>query len=499
MRRYLYYIDGRMARIRTTLRSCLLIYITLTHPLSAGEIRLPSLGGDYSASILSPEEEHLLGESFMRSLREQITFSSEPLIQHYTQTLGEQLAAQSENPSKKFEFFVIDNPTINAFAGPDGKIGIHTGLIKKAENEGELAAVLAHEIAHVTQRHLMRRLESQQDMSLPTVATVLATVIAASADPQAGEAVAATATGLSIQRQINFTRSNEQEADRVGMQILHSAGYSPSNMPSFFERLQQANRYSGESLPEYLQTHPLTLSRIADAESRAAQFSQQKKIDSLEFNLIRQILLVNDFNNPQHAIRHYKTGLQQTTDPHTTQYQQFGYGMALLKAGQSAKAIKQLLPLLEQNPDHPILITAIAQAYIESGNISDALKTVKTTHQLYPSHLPLTYLFTDLLISSGEYNQAIRVLEQRISITSTIPQLYQKLAIAYGSADQPVKSHIAQAQYHFFLGETKNALSQLDYAERAARKGRGNFILFSAIDAHRLIYEEKEDREKGQQ
>lgn len=494
-----------MASIRITLHSCLLIYITLTAPLNAGEIRLPSLGGDYSTSILSPEEEHLLGESFMRSLREQITFSSEPLVKHYIQTLGEQLAAQSEFPTTSFEFFVVDNPTINAFAGPDGKIGIHTGLIEKSENEGELAAVLAHEIAHVTQRHLMRRLESQQDMSLPTIATVLATVIAASADPQAGQAVAATATGLSIQQQINFTRSNEQEADRVGMRILHGAGYSPSNMPAFFEKLQHANRYSGEHLPEYLQTHPLTVSRIADAESRAAQFSRQEEVDSLEFNLIRQILLVNGFRNPQQAIRHYKTRLQQTIDPNSIQHLKFGYGMALFKAGQPSEAIKQLSQLLGENPDHPILTITIARAHMENGNMGEALKIVGNSHQLYPSNLPLTYLFTELLISSGQNDRAIRLLEQRINTTSTVlhnqrattsPELYQKLAIAYGSANQPVKSHIAQAQYHFFMGETKSAISQLDYAERAARNGRGNFILFSAIDAHRLIYEEKEVKEK---
>ena len=495
MRRYLYYIDAGMASIRVTLQSCLLIYITSTTSLNAGEIRLPSLGGDYSASILSPEQEHLLGESFMRSLREQITFYNEPVIQHYIQTLGERLVTQSEVTSKDFEFFVIDNPAINAFAGPDGKIGVHTGLIEKAKNEGELAAVLAHEIAHVTQRHLMRMLESQQDMSLPIIATVLATVIAASADPQAGQAIAATTTGLSIQKQINFTRSNEQEADRAGMKILHSAGYSPSSMPAFFERLQQANRYSGESLPEYLQTHPLIISRIADAESRAARFSQQKKTDTLEFNLIRQMLLVNSFKNPQHAIRQYETKLQQIVDPLAIQHHQFGYGVALLKSGQPTKAIKQFSQLLEQNPGHPILITTISHAHMENGNISEALKTVEDTHQLYPSYLPLTYLLADLLISSGENDQAIRMLEQHISTSSTTPELYQKLAIAYRSADQPVKSHIAQAQYHFFLGETESALSQLDYAERAAKNGRGNFILFSTIDAHRLIYEEKEERE----
>jgi len=496
---YLYYIIGWITSIRAVLYSCLLTYITSTTPLNAGEIRLPSLGGDYSTSILSPEQAELLGESFMRSLRNQVTFSDEPSVQYYIKSLGEQLAAQSDIPAQDFEFFVIDNPTLNAFAGPDGKIGIHTGLIEKTESEGELAAVLAHEIAHVSQRHLMRQLESQQDLSLPTIATVLATVVAASADPQAGQAVAATATGLSLQRQINFTRSNEQEADRVGMQILYDAGYDPANMPAFFGRLQQANRYSGDNVPEYLSTHPLTLSRISDAESRAAQFPQQQKGNEDEFHRIRQILLIDRFKNAQRAVRHYKILLQKADTPNIRKYLQFGHGIALLKAGQSTEAVKQLLVLLQTNPDNPTLATTIAYAYMEDGNRDAALKIIRDVHLLYPSHLPLTLLHADLLVSSGRSDQAVRLLEQRINTATEVPELYNKLSAAYGSANQPVKSHISQAHYHFLLGETKKAISQLDYAERTARDGRGNFIIFSAIDARRLLYEEKEKSEKEQE
>lgn len=497
MRTHLYYIIRRMASFSAILFFSLLIYITSTAPLKAGEIRLPSLGGDYSASIMSPEQERLLGESFMRSLRDNITIYNELSVQHYIQTLGERLATQSDITAKNFEFFVVDNPTINAFAGPDGKIGIHTGLIKKTESEGELAAVLAHEIAHVSQRHLMRRLESQQNLSIPTIATVLATIVATSADSDAGHAVIATATGLSLQKQINFTRSNEQEADRIGMQILYDAGYDPINIPRFFRRLQEANRYSGDGVPEYLRTHPLTLSRIADAESRAVQFTRLQNSDRDEFHQVRQILLVNSFNNPQLGIRHYRSHLQNMSDEQTDTYLQFGYGLALIRADLPKQALKQLLPLLSQNPEQPNVAISVSKAYTGAGAIDNALKVTQQLHNLYPSHLPLTLHYADLLMQNGQPKESVRLLEHNITdLHGTNSKLYKTLATAYAVDNQIAKSHIAQAQYLFLMTETDSALKQLDYAERAAKNNGGDFIIFSTIDAHRHRYEEKRVREQ---
>ncbi len=486
-----------MTSVRAIFCITLLIWLTSTPPLQAGEIRLPSLGGDPSDSILSPEQEQLLGDAFMRSLREQLTIIEQPEIEHYIQTMGRRLALQSSGGTRSFEFFVVDNRSINAFAGPAGVIGIHSGLIEMAESEGELAAVLAHEIAHVSQRHLMRRLESQQNLPIPAIATILATVVAASASPQAGEAVAATATGLSLQRQINFTRSNEREADRIGMQILHSAGYDPSNMPAFFRRLQQANRHSGESLPEYLRTHPLTLSRVADAESRAAQFPPQQELDSGEFFLIRQILHINRMRNPELTIRNYRTQLEENRNPATQERLQFGYGLALLKADLPKQALRELLPLQQRHPDQPTLAIATARARAATGAMDEALYLVQQLHNLYPSHLPLILSHADLLLQNGQPGAAAHLLEQGIATLPDSPELYKKQATAYAMANHQARSHLAQAHYHFLMTETKSALSQLDYAERAARENRSNFIIFSTIDARRLSYEKMEEREKA--
>lgn len=498
MRRYLYYIPPQIASIPRLFCLLLLTQLTSIASLQAAEIRLPFLGGDPTAAILSPEREALLGESFMRSLRKQITIIDDPEINHYIEELGQRLALQSDDPEQSFEFFVVDDPSINAFAGPAGKIGIHSGLIEKARSEGELAAVLAHEIAHVTQRHLMRRLESHQNLSLQNAATVLATIIAASANPQAGQAVAATATGLSLQREINFTRGNEQEADRVGMQILHGAEYAPSHMPSFFKRLQQANRFSGEGIPEYLRTHPLTLSRIADAENRVAQYHASSNHESEDFYRIQQQLKLTHFSHPEAALRHYRQQLKQSIGASEQSRLQYGYGLALLQADQPQQALQQLLPLLEQQPDRAMLAIAIARAEIASGNSEQGLRRLAEIGQLYPSDQSITILHADQLLKQGRAAEAVKLLQLRLENAPTSALLYHKLATAHTQANHPPESHLAQAQFDFLRGETKAALRQLDYAERAARQNNGHFILFSTIDARRLRYEEKEVLEKSE-
>ena len=485
-----------MASFRPILSITLAGLLLFTPTLQAGEIRLPSLGGDATASILSAEQEQLLGESFMRSLREQVTIIEQPVIHHYIQALGERLVLHSDTPEKKYTFLVVDNPSINAFAGPAGIIGVHSGLIELAASEGELAAVLAHEIAHVSQRHLMRRLESQQDLSIPTIATVLATVVAATASPEAGEAVAATATGLSLQQQINFTRGNEQEADHIGMKILHQAGYAPSSMPAFFRKRQKRTRGSGGTLPEYLRTHPLTLSRVADAEGRAAQYPPQEIMEDETFHLIRHALRVDRFNNPPVAVRHYRKQLQEVAGSPLRERSQYGLGIALLQADRPAEALQQLLPLLQSWPDQPVLTIAVAYAEVESGDPDAARERIRQLNSLYPAHLPLVLAHVELLLQTRRLDEAIHLLEQRLSQLPNSPMLYQQLATAHAQANHPAESHLAQAEYHFLRGETASALSQLDYAERAARGNQRNFILFSTIDARRLAYEEKEQREK---
>lgn len=490
---YLYYIPLKIASLSWLFSLLLLI----SPPVESAEIRLPSLGGDSTVSVMTPQQEQLLGEAFMRALRKQIDIIEEAEIHHYIETLGQQLVLQSDDPTAPFEFFVVRDQSINAFAGPAGKIGIHTGLIEKAESEGELAAVVAHEIAHVTQRHLMRAFESQQQQPLLTAATVLATIIAASASPQAGEAMIATSAGLSLQQQINFTRSNEQEADRVGMEILHGADYRPMHMTTFFKRLQQASRHESESLPEYLRTHPLNLSRIADAESRLGRYPSKPPRDSEEFYRIRSLLQIEQFTHPEAAIRHFQQQLAYTDPPQPSN--QFGLAVAYLQADRPSEALPILQTLHHNSPDTPTILLQLARAEIALKQPQKALKRLGNARRLYPTHIPLLLLQSELLHQQGQSAQAIQTIEEGIGNHPLSTMLYQQLALIHTQANHPVQSHLAQGHYHYLRGETKAALRQLDFADRAAKSAETDFILFSTIDARRRLYEEKETIEKAEE
>ncbi|MDP3333241.1 MAG: M48 family metalloprotease, partial [Methylococcaceae bacterium] len=262
-----------------------------TQAVEIEKIDLPDMG-DSSGTLISPQEEKEFGEFFFRSLHRQVTINQDAEIQQYIQTIGEKLTAHSDTPGYPFHFFVVLENNINAFAGPGGYIGVNSGLIVTTEAESELASVMAHEIAHVTQRHLYRAAEAQGRLSIPTMAATLAAILLGTQSPAMGQAAIMAIQAGSVQFQIDFTRDNELEADRVGMQTLAASQFDPRSMPTFFERLQQATRYYGQNIPEFLRTHPVTAARISDTRGRAENYPYKQYPDSLDFLLIQAKLRV---------------------------------------------------------------------------------------------------------------------------------------------------------------------------------------------------------------
>ena len=264
------------------------------------KLDLPEMG-DSSGTIFTPMQEQELGEAFFRSLHSETQVNKDPEVSEYIQTLGQKLAANSDNPAQPFHFFVVDNPEINAFAGPGGYIGVNAGLILVSEEESELASVLGHEIAHVTQRHLYQALQASGRIQMISFAAMLAAMLIGSRmggsggyqsqpyctsrnegcqrSTNAGQGLAMAAMGAGTQAMINFTRDNEAEADNIGMQILSRSEFDPRSMPTFFERMQQSTRFAGHGTPEFLLTHPVTVSRIADTRSRAEKFAYRQYLD----------------------------------------------------------------------------------------------------------------------------------------------------------------------------------------------------------------------------
>jgi len=275
---------------------------------------LPDLG-DVAQAGFTPLQERRLGESIMREIRADRAFYDDAEATDYINGLGNRLASRSTESRQDFEFFLIRDSQINAFALPGGFIGVNTGLMLAGQSESEVAGVLAHEIAHVTQRHIARMLQQQQQSSITSIATLAAALLLARVNTQAAEAAFAFGQAGAIQNQLNFTRENEREADRVGLQILDQAGFDPRGMAGFFERLQRATRVYESGAPSYLRTHPLTFERIADMQNRTEAMGYRQVPDSLEFQLIRAKLRAQ-LDAPRDAVAFLReNGVRVDTDP----------------------------------------------------------------------------------------------------------------------------------------------------------------------------------------
>ena len=450
-------------RLTVALLSGSLIF---TSPFVASDVTgndLPDFG-DSSGSLISPAQEMELGAAFMRSVRSQTTLVNDPEIHGYIKQLGYRLVASSDTPSYPFTFFVVDNPAVNAFAGPGGYIGIHTGLILTARNESELAGVMAHEIAHVTQRHLLRAYESANQMSLPTAAGMIAAILlgVATGNTEAGIAGVSAVQAGNIQRQLNFTRANEKEADRIGIQTLARSGIDPYGMPSFFERLHQSTRLYGNNVPEFLSTHPVTSNRIAESMSRAERYGRGKDRNSLEFQLIRARLQVLDSDNPQEMLRQYQS-MAKKRDAGVAE--QYGLALSYWRTGAIDKAQKTLHALMQDDPDRVLYRTTMAEMQLEAGQTQEALQLYRDTLSLYPGDLVVGQRYTAALIQAGQATKArdyaLKMLRNKQARTAPVYELWAKAASISGPAWE---TNIASAEVYFLYGNLQLAKDQLQQA-----------------------------------
>lgn len=454
---------------------------------TADDLALPDMG-DTSQTALSGNDERQLGEAFMRQIRQSLHVVDDPEVSDYIQSIGQRLAAQAEGSSQPFTYFVVQDPGINAFAGPGGFIGVNSGLILATRSESELAAVMAHETAHVTQRHIARTVEATQRMTIPAAAAMLAAILLGSKSGQLGQAAVAMTAAGSVQHQLNFTRSHEEEADRVGMQFLVHAGFDPQAMASFFERLQQANRYSGDSLPAFLMDHPVTESRIAEARSRAAQYAPHQVHDSAQYALMTAKQRVLSAESPGRALEYFRQALKdsQTGGRDTARY---GYALALLAREDYAGARKQAHELLAKDPDRVTYLILLARIEMESGNPRTAMKIFSDALQLYPDNHALTVYYAQSLMQAGQAGKARALLQEYVrDKESPEPELYRLLARAQGDAGFPVDGHESMAEYYYLMGQSHPAIEQL---KLALRLSKDDFYRTSRVEA-RLRQLEKE-------
>lgn len=459
--------------------------------LDIGKLDLPDMG-DSSGALITPLEEKELGEAFFRSLHSQVTINQDAEIQQYIQSIGEKLTINSDTPSQPFHFFVVMAKDINAFAGPGGYIGVNSGLILTTEAESELASVLAHEIAHVTQRHLYRSYEAASRLSIPTAAATLAAILLGTQSPALGQAAIVGIQAGNVQFQIDFTREHEAEADRVGMQTLASSQFDPRSMPTFFERLQQSTRYYGQNVPEFLRTHPVTASRISDTRGRAETYPYKQYPDSLGYQLTKAKLRVLTGSDSAETLKYFQTySVQGTTEQRVVA--RYGLGLCALNSQKFSEAENIFQTLIKEYPNQPQYIAALARTALEAKNYSVALARYKKLSDQFPDNEAIKLEYVTSLLKAGDAQQARKILFSLTPKTQQQPIYSELLAQIYSDLNQPAESHRYLAEYYYATGQTKEAILQI----RLAQKSKGlNFQLSSILNdrLNFLLNEEEEAR-----
>ncbi len=457
-------------------------------PLAAGgQNQLPDFG-DASSATLSPAQEREIGALLMREIRAYLPVMNDPEIEDYIQNLGYRLISSGAWGSTDFYFFVIADSAINAFAIPGGYIGINSGLIIGTESESELASVVAHEIAHVTQRHIARRIAASEKTQYATIAAVIAGLLIGMANSEAGQAAIAGASAAGVQSQINFTRANEQEADRVGMQMLAAAGYDPRAMPTFFEKLDLASRYYSKP-PEFLSTHPVTTSRIADSRGRAEQYPYKQYADSESYQLTRAKLRVMTSNAPERLLRELDSELEENRKfgRHAVLYAR---ALVLARLGKSDRAIDDLRQLVAARPEQVRFRVALADQELLSNDPRRGLMTYREAYSLFPDSKQLVRGYADALIRNGEARTALAILDDYARVQHNDATLYRLQAEAYGQVGKAMDSRMALAEHFYHIGELDAAIHQLTLA---ANEPGGDFYKRSRVDAR--IQELQQERE----
>ena len=420
--------------------------------------QLPTIG-DTTSSIISLQQEYQLGRTWARLLRGSTREYHDPVVYNYLSDTLWDLAATSQLNDRRLELIVLDNPTLNAFAVPGGIVGINAGLVLAAEDEQQLASVVAHELAHLSQRHYAQQLEQSRINQPLILAGVLASIIAGAASGgQAGVAGLSTSIAAGQQLSLNFSRRNEQEADRIGMLNLVASGYNPNAMHQMFSQLQRSSRFLGQRPPEFLLTHPVTESRIADAKNRAKQLTTtEHRAFTPEFDLIQTRIRVSYAKQPADLIKEYEN---QSQDP----LSQYGIMLAATRTLQFKKAIQAYNQLPSKYRDQLAVNIGYVELLLAKKDYTEALAKLESLYQLYPDSYPVRLFYARALMSAGEYPKAIGFYESLAESQPENSRLWYELAELYGLAGNTKGVHYARIEYFLAIGQVDRAMQQIDIA-----------------------------------
>jgi len=483
--------------------------------------RLPTLG-DTARVDLSPVVERKLGEEIMRDIRRDRDYLDDEPISEYLNNFGNGLVAavpgSRGETNADFHFFAVRDAALNAFALPGGFIGAHSGLVIAAQSESELAGVIAHEIGHVTQRHIARMLGQQrQDVLLPLASMILA-ALAAKAGSDAAMGVLMGGQGLVVQRQLNFSRDAEREADRVGFQIMEQGGYDTTGIVAFFRRLQTASKLYGE-LPaglSNLSSHPLTQERITDMQARIREIPKKQRVDSLDFHLVRaRIRVLQDMS--EQGIRATRLAFEtQLKETHRQQQAGAQYGLAYLalkqqdlagaqrwldKARETVKPREGVLSVASNVGDGATMFAGLAlEIKMAPGQpasmLEEAVKDAEAARQRFPLSRALTHQYAEALIATARYDEAARFLRDQAQQYREEYKLQDLLAKTYAKQGKIALQHMALAESYVLAGAVPAAVAQLELARKA---GDVSFYDQAVIDARERELKAQQEKEKKEE
>jgi predicted Zn-dependent protease len=454
------------ANLRLKRIAYLILSLTLTigPHISIAENNLPDIGGPASEG-LSVSKEIELGQILISEIRRNLPVSNDPELSQYIHSLGTRITSAGLNSNFPFTFVLIQSPVVNAFALPGGIVAINSGLLTLSEKESEVASVFAHEIAHVTQRHIARNFANAKSFSVLSALTLLGSILAiAYGGGELGQAAIITTQSALQERQLAYTRSFEQEADRIGMQFLVDANIDPQGMPAFFEKLNKHTQLNRGQIPEFLSSHPLTTNRISESKTRANQYKGSFTANTIHFDYAKARTIAIT-TSPNQLVDYFRK--KNRTPGNLSDTETYTYALALSRAGKNRQALQQL-KFIPVNTDNKLTIKlANAQILIVDGQYEKAENSLRLLEKIYPSNPSVIYYLATSLTENGNAQLALQKLDQLNNSQPENPAFDKLKAKAASKANILWRSHESLSDYYAAHGQYGAAMEQIQLSLRA--------------------------------
>lgn len=461
-------VKRKQGLLKQMLSAVLAAAVSLSGFAQTDRVYLPELGNSAS-DVLSSAEEREYAAGLVRQMRAYELLVEDPLINGFFSDMGFNLVSRSDQPEAAFTFVVLDQSVVNAFAAPGGIIALHSGLILLADTQDEVAGVLAHEIAHITQLHMYRAFEKGKTMNILAMLAMMGLILAAGGDGQVITGAVMGAQAVTQQARINFTRHNEIEADRVGIRTLVASNYDPQGMADFFAKMGQSSRANGEGPPEFLRTHPVSVNRIAEAESRIENLPPVKASDGRQFYIVQARLRALLEKDPNKVIKHFETELEKEHSDAKQNGLRYGLAIALQKNTQYSKAQAILSDLLEKQPSTLAFQLQMANLNLKRGRQEQAISSLAALYDNFPGNKAIALEYGQALLSENDPGQAETasvILRQQLVSQKDDPSLYALYARAANLAGDEIRATEAIAESYYQRGGLEEALSQLESLSR---------------------------------